>query len=373
MAKFFFTQVHNVESVVENGYPLGGSVVQTLVWMKALHELGHEVYLAKFEEDDRSLLPEFLWVNLVPIYHSGKFKKRLVWFFYRFPKIYFAVKQVKPDYLFTSIPNWKGLFLGLISRLLGIKHIIRVANDPEADFSIIPYFPKHHIMMVNAAYKMADLILVQNIFQYKILVKKFPKAKVRKLFNPIVLDNNYLKKKEKKEGYIAWLANFRYQKNLKLLHDIVLRFPKEYFKVAGVEKLPLDNETEVYLKKLENLQNVEFMGLVPRNRVLAFLHKSKFLLNTSRYEGFSNTFLESMVTGTPILTTSNVNPDGIIEDYDLGILFTNAEDLKNKLTALSEDEYLDKSKNAVAFVIGNHDHLTLGKQLLSFLNEDLNF
>ncbi|WP_394334865.1 hypothetical protein [Aquiflexum balticum] len=36
---------------------------------------------------------------------------------------------------------------------------------------------------------------------------------------------------------------------------------------------------------------------------MEFLNQAKFLLSTSRYEGFSNTFHESMIVGTPILTT----------------------------------------------------------------------
>ncbi|MCL6260785.1 glycosyltransferase [Aquiflexum sp. TKW24L] len=169
------------------------------------------------------------------------------------------------------------------------------------------------------------------------------------------------------EGYIAWVANFRRQKNLELLFRIAVTLPSENFKVAGMPNSSIDKETSFFVDKLKSLSNVEFVGLIPRNEILLFFSKSKFLLNTSRYEGFSNTFLEAMITGTPILTTNHVNPDGIIDQYNLGIIYENEDDLRLKLNGISETNYVKKSTNCIDYIQENHDHLTLGKLLLEFL------
>ena len=81
--------------------------------------------------------------------------------------------------------------------------------------------------------------------------------------------------------------------------------------------------------------------------MFSFLKEAKFLLSTSRYEGFSNTFLESMVVGTPILTTPAVNPDSIISDFELGYIYQDAEDLKLILDNMDLSYYLEKSKNCI--------------------------
>ncbi|WP_157370290.1 hypothetical protein [Aquiflexum balticum] len=104
---------------------------------------------------------------------------------------------------------------------------------------------------------MADIVLAQNVFQFEILKKRFPKIKISKVFNPIVLDKDFLKTKFQFEGYIAWVANFRYQKNLRLLFEVALLLPLEKVKVVGQTLLPLDEETEFYLDKLKGLKNVE--------------------------------------------------------------------------------------------------------------------
>ncbi|WP_113923021.1 glycosyltransferase [Cognataquiflexum aquatile] len=368
MAKFLFTQWQNVEMVVKEGKPWGGSAVQTFNWMIAFHELHHAVLLGKRQEDNRELADQFQWVELVPLYDSRKLGGKIAWFFHRFPSIFRMLKKNKPDFIYTSIPNWTTFYIVLMSRYLGIKHIIRIANDPDVNKSMIKDYPKSYEIQINLAYRFADYILAQNNFQYNTLLKIVPPERVLKISNPIVINKTYLNPKKTIAGYIAWIANFRYQKNFSLLYDIAKMFPNEKFKVAGQPLFPLDAETETYFDKLKKLPNVEFVGVISRDEILDFLKEAKFLLNTSRYEGFSNTFLESMLTGTPILTTTQVNPDGIIDNYGLGLVYENQSDLLLKFGQLSQNDYLNLSQNCIAYVKENHDHILQANKLFDFLN-----
>lgn len=364
MAKYFFIQHQNVEIITENGAPRGGSVVETLVWMKALNALGNTILQAIYEEDQRVLKKEFNWIELVPTYDSKKFKKTLVWYTYRLPKLFLALKKSKPDVVYTSIPQWHTFYLGLMCKYLGIKHIIRIANDKNVNFELdnsLSYFDKK---LINHAYRNSDLILAQSEYQYQELKVNFPKNKVEKLYNPIEIKKNYLVVKKDKLGYIAWVANFRHQKNLKLLFEIASKCGFEKFKIAGQPLLPMDDETEFYLNKLKELKNVEFQGVVSQNQILKFLKDAKFLLSTSRYEGFSNTFLEAMMVGLPIITTSNVNPDGIIDKNKLGIIYNDVNDFFRKLNELGDKDYFEISKNCIHYIAENHDHINIGKKLL---------
>jgi len=371
MAKFLFTYFHNIEMMVQGGKPMGGSVVQTINWMKALHELGHEVVQAKEEGDKRELLEDFLWVKTVPLYHPEKFKKKAVWFTYRLPKYYSVLQKLKCDYTYASMPHWSIYFKGFICKILGVKQIIRLANDKNVDRGLANDNPRHINFLNDKGLNLSDFVIAQNQNQYEILQKKFSINNLIKLSNPIVIDQHYLVSKKEMKGYIAWLANFRHQKNLKLLFEVASILHYEKIKIAGQPLEPLDDETALYVSKLKELVNVEFVGVIPRSGVLPYLDNAKFLLSTSRYEGFSNTFLESMVTGTPILTTSAVNPDGIIEKYDLGYIYRDAEDLVKILKNINLSNYLKKSINCIDYVKEHHDHIHLGKKLLNFLNEPI--
>jgi len=368
MARFFFTQTQNMEVLVGSKIPSGGSAVQTVVWMKALNELGHEIIQAKLENDTREILEEYKWLTTVSIFHPEKNRKRLCWYTHRLPSIYRALKDSKCDVVYESIPQWFSFYIGIFCKLLNIKHVIRVANDNMMDDRILMLQSRLNWILISMGFWISDMILVQNTYQYNSLKKRFPRKNIIKIFNPIVLNNDLMKVKSEMKGYIAWVANFRYQKNLKLLFEIASVLPEENFKIAGSPKFPLDSETSTYLKKLQTLPNVTFEGSLSRNEIFPFYKEAKFLLNTSRYEGFSNTFLESLLVGTPILTTAEVNPDNIIENFRIGHIYKKAEEIKTLINTVSEKEYLKISNNCINYVKSNHDHLILANIILESLD-----
>lgn len=368
MTKILFLQLENLEFFVENGNPMGGSAVETFVWMNTLKELGFEICQARLENDHRALLRHCNWVTTVPIYDETK-GKRMVWYAYRFPSIFRALRASKCDLVYTSIPKWFSFYIGICCKLLRMKHIVRIASDNMMDDRIYLNHKKKYIKTyISMGFKFADFILSQNQYQFETLTKRFPNKKILKIFNPIVIDRTFLKVKEWPTGYIAWVANFRDVKNLPLLYRIASILPNEQFKIAGVPlEGYMDAETEESLVNLRKLQNVEFVGKVSREGILSFFSKSKFLINTSKYEGFSNTFLEAMVTGTPILTTKNVNPDGIIDVFSLGLIYKDEQHLEGMLSSLSNDTYKTLSQNCISYLEQNHDHLVLGKRLIDFI------
>jgi len=254
---------------------------------------------------------------------------------------------------------------------LGIRHIIRIANHPDVKKSMIKGYPKIYEIQINLAYRFADFILAQNNFQYSSLLKKIHQSKLLKISNPIVINTPYLHPKKSLSGHIAWIANFRHVKNFFLLYEIAVLIPNEKFKIAGQPLFPLDAETETYYNQLKTLDNVEFVGILGRNQILEFLKDAKFLLNTSRYEGFSNTFLESMLTGSPLLTTNQVNPDGIIDNFGLGIVYDSPTDLLTKFGEKTQEAYLAQSLNCIDYVKENHDHIRQAQKLMEFLNSSL--
>ena len=141
----------------------------------------------------------------------------------------------------------------------------------------------------------------------------------------------------------------------------------EEFIIAGKEGTNCDDDSHYYLTKLKELPNVQFAGFLQREQVLPFLSKARFLLNTSHYEGFSNTFLEAMSVGTPIMSSDKVNPDSIITDYNLGIVYKDSFDLQRKFSSMTPEQYEVLSQNVRDYVSRHHDYKLQAKKLVSFL------
>ncbi|MBF8964681.1 glycosyltransferase family 4 protein [Pontibacter sp. FD36] len=370
MAKFLFYDDQIINILLKEEKPSGGAAVQAYGWIQGLLALGHEVYIITDMSRTGTLKEECKAIKFIPGYDSTKGIRWFRWIYYRIPYLYRELKKAKPDYLYKGIPSWHSFVIGLVCQRLNIKFIQRISNDFLVDKRFLKNHSKANWAFQNMGMRLSNYILCQNEYQFDKIQKQFPLKPVKKISNPIYLSNNLVENRSDYRNYIAWLGLFQYQKNLKLLYEIASKLPQQKFLIAGKESINIDADTLYYLDKLKELPNVSFYGFIKRDQVLPFLAKAKFLLNTSHYEGFSNTFLEAMVIGTPILTSVNVNPDSIISDFNLGIVYENANDLLAKLSVVSPEGYKQMSDNVLEYVAAKHDYRPLTKELVGFLNDN---
>ncbi|PVY36667.1 glycosyltransferase family 4 protein [Pontibacter virosus] len=370
MAKFIFYDDKLINILLKEELPSGGAAVQAYGWIQGLLASTQDVYLLTEPKSDRILKDECFKIKIIEDYDPSKGIKWIRWAYYRIPHIYNTLRYIKPDFVYKSIPTWHSSILAVICYLLNIQFIQRVSNDFLVDDRFYTKYSQTHRLFQNIAFKLSSFILCQNEYQYRIIKYKFPNKVVHKISNPIVLESSNYLDEGKQDSYIAWLGLFQYQKNLKLLYHIATNLANQTFLIAGKEGSKVDTETIEYLTKLRELPNVKFIGFLQRHEVLPFLAKSKYLLNTSRYEGFSNTFLEAMATGTPILTTEQVNPDSIISDHRLGIIYEDPQHLNQKLNEITPTAYEALSKRVTDYVKHNHDYLILTNRLLNLLKTD---
>lgn len=366
MAKYFFYDTDIIKLLLRDDMASGGAAVQSYAWFNGLTSIGNEACIATYENQVKGpLKPGLDSVELVSLYDRRRGLRWIRWISYRFPSIYRALKDIQPDYLYQSIPYWESFFISIICKWLKIKYIIRLSNDNQLDERYLERHSKFEYILLKLGIQLSDYVLCQNDYQFGLVKKMFPNKRMLKIHNPYVFPEQQ-KGNGRIRGYIAWVGNFRFQKNLKLLYEIAVLLKNEKFEIAGVQ-IKTDSETDEYLPKLRSLENVTFRGHINRNDILDFLSNAKYILNTSYYEGFSNTFLESMSVGTPVLTTPNANPDKIISKNKVGIVYEHAEDLKSKLLQLTENEYQELSDRAIEYVRNNHDHIQLAKVLVKFL------
>ena len=298
----------------------GGATVEWYAWIKGFVANGHRVGVLT-SKGAKNYVGKALDCDIVETYDLNEGIPKMRWIHKRYPALLSAVQEYKPDFLVQECAGYYTGIMAHIGKRVNIPFIYRVANDMDTDKRLEDRLPKFEQLIYAYGIKHAEAIICQNAYQYDQMKKQYPQKKLAIVHNPYYYDGEFPDiKLQNEKKYVAWIGIFQYQKNLPLLFEIVKSLPGIEFRIAGklMNKRPLDENTGEALRLLEESKNVKFVGYLTRTEVIPFLSKAYALLNTSQYEGFSNTFLESFFAGTPIVTTSRVDPDNIIDNHGLG-------------------------------------------------------
>lgn len=183
--------------------------------------------------------------------------------------------------------------------------------------------------------------------------------------NELLLKQNFIKK----ENIILWVGNMRKVKQPEYFVQLAQKISNKNYRFIMIG----DYSKYEHLKKGSN-NIVEFLGQIEAEEVQRWIAKSLLLVNTSKYEGFSNTFIEAIIAKTKIISL-NANPDNLFDDNILGscvnnslnqlfkTVISNLEDRKtncNKYTekrnAFIEQFSLEKNVNILEDTLLNIKH-----------------
>ena len=119
-------------------------------------------------------------------------------------------------------------------------------------------------------------------------------------------------------------------------------------------------------KSLKTAENIEYHSFILPERIRRFYRQAKGLICTSKYEGFSNTFLEAFSCGTPVYTLG-VDPDEIIKcsQGKLGWVFSDAKEFANEIYRVIKYANTQYMKN---YINENHSIERNVTQFLEILN-----
>jgi len=347
-------------------HPIGGSCIRMFTFSKGLIELGHKVGILTWKGAN-ALVRSSCEIELVETYSPDGGIRKLRWFYLRFPKLFLKTKSFKPDIFICKSPTSMLGIMSIICFLLRVKLVFMVTNDVIADNRYIKKQNKINQILFFFGLQFSHAIFCQNQYQFDLFKKRFPKKYIFKITNPFFsLSKAVISTSSIKREYVAWIGIFQYQKNLPTLLKIVLENPDIKFKIAGSESPSIDQKTKLALEKLKVCINVSFVDYLKRSEIPHFLSKAFVLLNTSHYEGFSNTFLEAFAVGTPVISLG-VNPDNILTKYNLGFV-TDEKEVGEKIKTLKNDaKFKDLNKRTVNYLHQYHDYKQLSMKLSSEL------
>lgn len=258
---------------------------------------------------------------------SNSFSNRLKRF--KILKRFIVEKQI--DLIIDHRPRKRWLSEWLISNFLYTKPTIYTVHS----FMVSNYIPTKN-RFLNRKYKSSkSIISVSKGIENKIK-KEYGITNVRTIYNPIDLEYSKaisISEKLCNFDYILWYGRLDDSiKNLKLLINAykISELPKQNFKLMLLGNGPDEHKIKHYVRDNDLYEHIIFV-----NRVLnplVYVKSSKFVILTSKYEGYPMVLPEALSCGLPVVSTDcESGPSEIVEHGVNGLLIEN-----NNTQALAE-------------------------------------
>jgi glycosyltransferase involved in cell wall biosynthesis len=315
---------------------MGGSQYQAKVLVDYLLE-HYEVDIAYLTtRADPTFTPQ--GYRIVPFSDRGGLRR--YGSFFDVVRLYRALARERPDIILQFVGSAHTGIAALYARQHGCKMIWRVTSDRSVEPEKAPWPLVHrHLerLFLNFGIRNSTLILAQTEYQRAQLAAAFPRARVQILpnFHPAAPDcgrNGAVLKQ------VTWIANLKPLKNPGAFVRLARRFTARkdvHFVMIGDT---MDDEawTQSQLAEIAATPNLEYRGALRQGEVNALLEHTDLLVNTSDYEGFSNTFIQAWMRRVPVVSL-RVDPDRLLSRGGLGAVTGTEDALTTCVAALLDD------------------------------------
>ena len=274
----------------------------------------------------------------------------------RIASIVRAAKKFDPEVIYARVRPFPAIVAG---KMLGIPVVIAEMNNPskglETKKSALSRFQTFTVRKINR--KLASKI-VANSYRLADESKRFWKLKSKPSVIHNGLDIESIEKKSLKSIKHPWLND----NSVPLIVSVGRVVPQKGFtdliEAAAIVNLRIEIRLmiigRINEKEVENRLQKQIDSLKIADRVLLageianpypFMKVADIYVSSSIYEGFSNSLLEALALGLPIVSTNHdFGADEIIEDNKNGILVPVADPkaMAEAIMRILEDQELSK-------------------------------
>jgi len=251
----------------------------------------------------------------------------------RWTGVWSALARADADLYYTSCAGMQAGLVALFCRRHGRRFVFRTASDPDCDrrrvHALVPYARDRWLYEYGLRH--ADAILVQSASQAGALAASYGLA--GRVAGMLVEQPRAL---PERTIDVLWVGNLRPEKRPDRLVELAASVPELNFHMVGGA---LSGTRDLYRdieRRLKALPNAVFHGALPYQDANALYDAARLLVNTSDFEGFPNTYLQSWVRGVPVATL--IDPDGIIEREGLGAVLRSPDEFPAAVRRLLDDK-----------------------------------
>jgi glycosyltransferase involved in cell wall biosynthesis len=247
---------------------------------------------------------------------------------------------------------------GFLSML--IKYEFKLPYIVSLRGSDVPYYSDRFVFLykfiaplIKFIWKEADRVISNSEGLRKLAHKSSPKQAIKIIYNGI--DINQFKPKEERQKQNKFIitpgaSRLTDRKGINYLIEaiamLVPKYPQIFLKIMGDGNAR--QKLEEMVKKLRLERNVEFIGIIPHEKVSSYYQEATLFVFPSLNEGMSNAMLEALATGLPLISTNTGGASELVFENKNGfnIKFKNSSDIAEKLEKLINDPKLVKNMGA---------------------------
>ena len=238
----------------------------------------------------------------------------------------------------------------LYARQNGCKFVLHIASDNDISPNKIVKKPKQLIPFIEKkifgyAVRRNDHLIVQTRHQKRLIKQNFNIIcdAIIPNFHPypkeIIQKGNPVK--------VVWIANFKVIKQpdifIRLARDLHKMQIKAEFIMIGNPATITGNVWQNWQQSLEDeiskVPILKYIGGQSTDEVEKILAQSDILVNTSQFEGFSNTFIQAWMRYVPVVSL-NSNPNDLLSDGKMGFISKTYNQLCKDVLRLINDSQL---------------------------------
>jgi glycosyltransferase involved in cell wall biosynthesis len=140
-----------------------------------------------------------------------------------------------------------------------------------------------------------------------------------------------------KDGVVLWVATLRSWKRPELFVELARALPQLRFRMIG--GAGAGEDAAIYERvraQAASLPNLEFVGFVPLGEIEHHFDAARVFVNTSEYEGFPNTFLQSWARAIP--TVSFIDCGAYEAGRPIGSICRDIDEMSAVVARIGEDD-----------------------------------
>jgi len=288
------------------------------------------------------------------------------------PNLLKFLKRIHPDVIYQRVGcAYSGIaaYYARHNRCNMVWHVASNADVMPFKFRLSPNVVRRYIdkKFLEYGVRHATHIVVQTHDQATLLGTYYGRSPSAVVYNFHPLPTEMIQKSEPIR--IVWIANLKPLKR----PELFISLARDLQGVEGVQLVMIGSLQgsrhwrEEVMREMASVRNLSYLGTKTQAEVNAILATAHILVNTSRWGGFANTFIQAWMRQVPVVSFS-VDPDQILNHNRVGFCSGSYEKLKQDVLTLIENADLrhEIGKRAQTYAFKYHSEHNIEKLLEVF-------